>query len=132
MLEKDAFSQWLGIRLISTKPGKTILEMQVRPEMLNGFSLAHGGITYSLADSCLAFAANGRGIQSLSVETSIAHTAPVKAGDILVAEAFEEQTSNSFGRYRIRITRKEDNKLVALFNGTVYKTGKPWVLPEEK
>ena len=48
--------------------------MQVRKEMTNGFNIAHGGITYSLVDSALAFAANSYGIQSLSIETSINHT----------------------------------------------------------
>ena len=52
--------------------------MTVRDEMTNGFNIAHGGITYSLADSALAFAANTYNIQSISIETSISHTKKVQ------------------------------------------------------
>ena len=53
--------------------------MTVREEMTNGFGIAHGGITYSLADSALAFASNGGGNQSVSLETAIHHLKPVQA-----------------------------------------------------
>ena len=83
MFEKDYFSQWLGIERISEGEGTCTLLMTVRREMLNGFGIAHGGITYSLADSALAFACNSHGRKSVSVETSISHTKSVKEGDIL-------------------------------------------------
>ena len=60
MMENDAFSQWLGIEVVANSAGSAVLKMTVREEMTNGFGIAHGGITYSLADSALAFASNGR------------------------------------------------------------------------
>jgi acyl-CoA thioesterase len=99
--------------------------MAVRGEMLNGFTIAHGGITYSLADSALAFSSNSHGIQAVSVETSIAHTRQVKEGDVLTATAVELQRSERFARYDVRVTDQE-GKAVALFRGTVFRTGKPW------
>ena len=54
MYENDAFSKWLGIKRIEDGAGKSVLQMTVRKEMLNGFDIVHGGITYSLADSALA------------------------------------------------------------------------------
>ena len=57
MMAADAFSQWMGIEIIETGPGKVVLEMKVRPEMVNGFGVCHGGVTFSFADSALAFAA---------------------------------------------------------------------------
>ena len=71
MMDGDAFSRWLGIEVLEISEGFCKLQMKVRDEMTNGFAIAHGGIAYSLADSCLAFAANSYGIQDVSVETSI-------------------------------------------------------------
>src|SRR3982750_2317400 len=85
MYDSDWFSQWLGIERVKVEPGSCVLKMKVRKEMLNGFGIAHGGITYSLADSALAFASNSHGRMSVSVETSISHTEAVKEGDELTA-----------------------------------------------
>lgn len=130
MYDNDPFSIWLGIERVLVEQGQCVLRMTVRKEMLNGFTIAHGGITYSLADSCLAFAANSHGIQSVSVETSISHTKAVKEGDVLTATSEEMSLSRSIGIYHITVTN-ERNETVALFKGTVYRTGKPW-FPEEQ
>jgi len=125
MYNSDWFSQWLGIELIKIEPGHCILRMKIRKEMLNGFAIAHGGITYSLADSALAFASNSHGRKSVSVETSISHIVSLKEGDIITAEAEEINVSNKIGIYHINITNQDGQK-VALFKGTVYRTSKDW------
>jgi acyl-CoA thioesterase len=125
MYNNDPFSKWLGIERLEEGPGKSVLRMTVRKEMLNGFEIAHGGITYSLADSALAFASNSHGRKAVSVETSISHTKAVKEGDILTASAIEENLSNKIGIYTIKITNQEGTT-VALFKGTVYRTSKEW------
>jgi acyl-CoA thioesterase len=127
MYGNDAFSKWLGIECIRIGPGSCILRMKVRSEMLNGFGIAHGGITYSLADSALAFASNSHGRKAVSVETGISHTTSVKEGDILLATAEELSLSNKIGVYQIRVAT-EAGDLVALFKGTVYRTSKEWFL----
>lgn len=126
MYDNDAFSQWLGIEILDLDAGKAVLQMTLRQEMTQGFGIAHGGITYSLADSALAFASNAHGRKSVSVETSISHLLAVKVGDILTATAIEESLSNKIAVYNIRIMNQED-KLVALFKGTVYRTSKEWL-----
>lgn len=126
MMAKDYFSQWLGIEIIEIKEGNSKLKMTVRQEMLNGFGIAHGGITYSFADSALAFASNSHGQKAVSVETSISHTISLKADDVIIAEAFEEHCSNKIGIYTIKIYKTSDNSVVALFKGTVYRTSKVW------
>ena len=125
MINGDAFSQWLGIKVIEINEGKCVLEMTVRNEMTNGFKIAHGGITYSLADSALAFAANSYGIQSMSIETSISHTKKVESGDMLKAVAKEINKSQKTAIYHITITN-QDNIEVAHFKGTVYRTDRKW------
>lgn len=126
MMANDGFSQWLGITILETRLAYSKLQMTVRSEMLNGHGTAHGGITYSLADSALAFASNSHGKKAVSIETSISHTKPVYEGDIIIAEAKEESCSNKIGIYSITVIRKADNSIVALFKGTVYRTSKEW------
>ena len=125
MYNNDLFSQWLGIERIQDGAGSSELKMTIRKEMLNGFDILHGGITYSIADSALAFAANGHGVKSVSVETSISHTAPCKTGDVLQTETKEMSLSAKIGVYQVTITNQE-NTTVALFKGTVYRTSKVW------
>ena len=125
MYENDTFSKWLGIKRIEDGAGKSVLQMTVRKEMLNGFDIVHGGITYSLADSALAFASNGHGRKAVSVETSISHTQTCKEGDVLTTHTEEMSLSKKIGVYQITITNQH-NKTVALFKGTVYITDKNW------
>ena len=129
MISGDAFSQWLGIEVLEITEGFCKLKMTVRDEMTNGFNIAHGGIAYSLADSCLAFAANADGIQAVSIETSISHTKKVANGDILTATSKEMNKSNKTALYYITITN-QDNLEVAHFKGTVFRTKKEW-FPEK-
>ena len=125
MITGDAFSQWLGIEILEITKGYCKLKMIVRKEMTNGFDIAHGGISYSLADSALAFAANSDGIQSLSVETSIAHTKKVMSGDTLIAETQEVSKNDKSAVYNINITN-QDNIEVAHFKGKAYRTKREW------
>ena len=125
MYNNDAFSKWLGIERLEERAGYCRLAMTVREEMTNGFAIAHGGITYSLADSALAFASNGHGNQAVSIDTSISHTRPVKTGDRITAEAKEINLTRRTGIYDIRITNQDD-ELVAVFKGTVYRRDKIW------
>lgn len=125
MYAKDAFSQWLGIEILHIVAGKVTLALTIRPEMTNGFGIAHGGISYSLADSALAFAANGYGRHSMSIETSITHLAPIRVGDRIQAVAIEESLTHKIGVYRIEITN-QDNKKVATFKGIVYRSSNTW------
>ncbi len=125
MIEFDAFSQWLGIEVLETGLGYSKIQMTVRPEMVNGFRIAHGGITFSFADSAFAFASNSRGKHAVSVDTSINHLAAVKIGDILIAEAEELDVGRRLAHYQVTVYRGEGEK-VALFKGMVYRKDQLW------
>jgi acyl-CoA thioesterase len=125
MMEHDLFSQWLGIERLQEGAGFCKLRMTIRPEMCNGFGITHGGISFSLADSALAFASNSHGRQSVSIETSISHIRPLKTGDVIIATAEEKSLTNRLGIYDVRI-EKEDGELVALFKGTVFRKDVEW------
>lgn len=125
MMENDAFSQWLGINVLEQKAGYCKLQMLVRPEMTNGFSVAHGGITYSLADSALAFAANSHGLKSMSIETSISHLKKVLTNDVLTVVSTQVSLSRKIAVYGMTITNQK-LEVVADFKGTVYRSSEEW------
>lgn len=125
MYANDTFSQWLGIDVEKVEIGFAQISMVVNGDMLNGFGIAHGGITYSLADSAFAFASNSQGRHAVSIETSISHTKTVKEGDQLTAVAQEDHLSNRLGIYTITVTNK-NNEVVALFKGTVFRKDTQW------
>ena len=125
MYDNDWFSKWLGIKRLTIETGSCVLKMTIRKEMLNGFGIAHGGITYSLADSALAFASNSYGKMAVSVETSISHTKQLKEGDEITATAQEMSLTNKIAVYNVTI-KNQHNELVGLFKGTVYRTSKEW------
>jgi acyl-CoA thioesterase len=125
MIAKDAFSKWLGITCLHIAPGSAVLQLTIRQDMLNGFQTAHGGITYCLADSALGFASNSHGRKAVSIETSISHIEALHEGDVITAVAEELSLSTKIGVYQITLKGK-DQKTVAHFKGTVYRTSKLW------
>ena len=127
MFDQDNFSQFMGIEIVDVSEGYCKLKMTIRKEMLNGFQIAHGGISYSLADTALAFASNTYGKKCISMETSISHTESIHVGDILIASTKELSHTEKMGLYLITISN-QDNKEIAYFKGTVYRTSKDWFL----
>lgn len=125
MYDNDPFSQWLGITLVTVGDGTCALRMTVRAEMLNGFGVAHGGISFSLADSAFAFACNSRGRHTVSIHCSVEHVAPIFEGDVLTAEAREESLGNSISNYAITVS-KQDGSPVAFFRGVAYRKQQVW------
>ncbi len=125
MYKEDAFSQWMQVDILEIVPGRCSLTSVIRPEMLNGFHICHGGVTFSIADSAFAFASNSRGIHAVSIETSISHIKKVFAGDTIFAEATEKSLTPKFGNYEVVLTNQK-GETVALFKGTVFRTGKEW------
>ncbi len=124
MLSDDAYSQWLGIEILECEIGRCKVAMTVRKEMLNSMHKAHGGITFSLADTAFGFAANTHGKFAVSIETSINHIEAVNEGDYLTAESVIEKVNNKLGFNIIEVKRGDE--LVALFKGVVYRTQKDW------
>ncbi|MDQ3682964.1 MAG: hydroxyphenylacetyl-CoA thioesterase PaaI [Bacteroidota bacterium] len=123
MMKHDLFSQWLGIEVLEIREGYSKIKMTLRDEMINGFGVIHGGIAFSLADSCFAFACNNRNNLSMALDTSITFTKATKPNDVLTAEAKEIHNGKSTGLYIITITN-QNGEQVALFKGTCFRTGK--------
>ncbi|HLT32433.1 MAG TPA: hotdog fold thioesterase, partial [Aquaticitalea sp.] len=97
MLHQDAYSTWLGITILECEIGRCKVGMTIRKDMLNSMNYAHGGISYSLADTAFGFAANTHGKYAVSIETSINHIEALKEGDYLVAESIIEKVNTKLG-----------------------------------
>jgi acyl-CoA thioesterase len=126
MMQNDSFSQWMGLEVLEVREGYSKVRMTIRKEMANGFGIVHGGLAFSLADSAFAFACNNRNNISVALDVTITFTKAVNIGDVLTAEAKENHNGRSIGVYLISITN-QNNKQVAIFKGTCFRTGKKLV-----
>ncbi len=124
MMQTDYFSQWMGVQILEVAEGYSKIQITLRKEMLNGFGIAHGGITFALADSAFAFACNSDGKITVALDVSISFPKAGKEGDTFTAEAKQVNKTNKTGLYLIEV-KNQHNELVALFKGTCFKTEKP-------
>lgn len=123
MLSQDEFSKWMGIKLIEVREKYCLIEMPVKEEMINGLKTVHGGITFSLADSALAFSSNNTNDASVALNCIISYTKAVRMGDTLVAESILIADTRKTAVYDITVTNQH-KEMVASFRGTVYKIDK--------
>jgi acyl-CoA thioesterase len=123
MMSTDYFSQWLGIEGMEHREGYCQIKIEVRKEMLNGFDIVHGGVTFGLADSALAFAANSYNVLSVTLDGFITYPNPGKKGDILIAEAIEKTSNKKTAMYDVTV-RNQNGLPIGLYRATVYRTKK--------
>ena len=131
MEQNDRLARLLGMRLESVQPGGCRVSMAVTGDMLNAVGLTHGGATYSLADFAFAVASNSHGTVAVALNTQMNYPAASKLGDVLTAEAREENRGSRTALYTIEI-RTQKGRLVGLFTGTVFRRGEPvaeWMGP---
>jgi acyl-CoA thioesterase len=120
MFARDAASRSLGMEVREVRPGYARLTLIVRPDMLNGHTICHGGVVFSLADSAFAFACNSRNQSTVASGCSIDFLAPAKAADELTAEAVERTLLGRIGIYDVTVTNQE-GRTIALFRGRSYR-----------
>ncbi len=112
----DAASQRLGMEIESCGPGRATVTMRVRPDMVNGHRICHGGLVFALADSAFAFACNSYGDNTVAAGASIEFLLPAREGDVLRAIASERWRAGRAGIYEIDVRNQRD-ETVALFRG---------------
>ncbi|MDE2418930.1 MAG: hydroxyphenylacetyl-CoA thioesterase PaaI, partial [Burkholderiales bacterium] len=94
--------------------------MQVRPDMVNGHHICHGGLIFTLADSAFAYACNSYNLNTVASACHIDFLAPAREGDVLEATATERSATGRTGVYDIEV-KVQGGKQVALFRGKSYR-----------
>ena len=128
MFAEDAASRGLGMKIEAMAPGYAKLTMTVRPDMLNGFKICHGGFITTLADSAFAFACNSSNELTLAAGIAVDFIAPAKAGDLLSAEAREVVLAGRTGIYDVTVTN-QNGQIVAVLRGRSHRTKDKQVVP---
>src|SRR5437764_4566102 len=85
MWREDDASKGLGMEIVEIGPGQATLAMTIRPEMVNGQGIAHGGFIFTLADSAFGFACNSHNARAVAAQCQISFIRPGKLGDRLIA-----------------------------------------------
>ncbi len=116
----DQASQMLGMRIESVVPGCARVTMRVRPDMVNGHGICHGGLIFTLADSAFAFACNSHGHNTVAAGAAIEFLAPAREGDLLTASATERWRAGRSGIYEIEV-RNDRDEAIALFRGRCHQ-----------
>jgi acyl-CoA thioesterase len=115
MLAADRASAALGIEVVEHGPGWARARMLVRPDMVNGHDLAHGGLVFALADTAFACACNGWGPPTVAAGADISFVRPARNGDLLEAEARMRSRSGRSGIYDVTVRRGDE--VIAEFRG---------------
>lgn len=116
LMQREGTGPAWGLEIEEAGPGYARVAMRLRPEMLNGFAIAHGGMTFALADSAFAYACNSRNVATVAQGASISFLDSGRAGERLVAEAQERALKGRVGVYAVTV-RGEDGRVVAEFQG---------------
>src|SRR4051812_28215564 len=124
MWSADTASRRLGMELLEVGPGRAVVAMGIREDMINGWSVCHGGLIATLADSAFAVACNSRGQVTVAAGFDIDLLEPARLGDRLVATAREVVLRGRSGLYDVTVTRQTDGNVVAEFRGRSRATGR--------
>jgi acyl-CoA thioesterase len=116
MYARDHAARMLGIQLVEIRPGFARMSMTVRPDMVNGHDICHGGLIFTLADTSFAYACNAGNRATVAQNCAITFLAAARKGDVLTAAAAERHRTRRTGLTDIEVT-DQNGKLIAIFRG---------------
>src|SRR3954463_12793465 len=116
MLAAEGTGPAWGIEIEAAREGYARLRMAIRPDMLNGHGIAHGGIVFALADTAFAYACNSRNLRSVAAQASIVFLDQARAGEVLTATCEERALVGRSGVYDVKVTG-EGGRAIAEFQG---------------
>jgi acyl-CoA thioesterase len=116
MLAAEGTGPAWGIEIEEARTGYARIRMTIRPDMLNGHGIAHGGMIFALADTAFAYACNSRNLRSVAAQASIIFLDAARGGETLVATCEEQALVGRSGVYNVSV-RTEDDRAIAEFQG---------------
>ncbi|MDX1405350.1 MAG: hydroxyphenylacetyl-CoA thioesterase PaaI [Woeseiaceae bacterium] len=124
MWANDDAAKALGIRIDVSRPGHAEATFEVRPDMVNGHHVCHGGFLFALADTAFAFACNTYNRVTFASGATIDFLRPAKLGDTIVASASEVHRGGRIGVYDV-VCRNQHGEPIATFRGRSFATREP-------
>lgn len=127
MLAGDQASRLLGMDISAVGPGTATVSMSVRPDMINGWDVCHGGLIAALADTAFALACNSHGVVTVASGFEVIFMEPARVGDKLVAVAAERSSRGRNGVYDVTVCRTvgEGSAMIAEFRGRSRSLDRP-------
>jgi uncharacterized protein (TIGR00369 family) len=118
--DRIPFAKEMGMELLLADNGHSRLELEVRPEYLNGWGAVHGGVTMTALDVAMAVAArslepDGKGVVTIEMKTSFMQAGPTEGRMIATGTCVHRSSSMAFCEAEIR---DEADRLVARASGT--------------
>jgi uncharacterized protein (TIGR00369 family) len=127
VLAQQPFSALLGTELLVFEARLAVLELPLRPDLLQQNGFAHGGVLCYLADNALTFAGGSAlGTAVVTSELKINYLRPA-LGERLRAEASVVHAGRSQAVVRCEIYAVEggERKLCAAAQGTITQLAQP-------
>ena len=130
MLAAEGTGPAWGISIDEAREGYARIRMTLRPDMLNGHGIVHGGMVFALADTAFAYACNSRNIRTVAAQASIVFLDAAQEGEELIAEAKEAALAGRSGVYQVSVTTA-DGRAIAEFQGFSRTLGGPVIEESE-
>lgn len=113
----DALPLELGIALTLASGGQAETRVTVEPRHVNIHGICHGGLIFTLADTCFGFAAHSSGAErAVTQAANISYISPAKVGEVLTARAAVISRAGRTGIIDLTVTAG-DGRTVALLRG---------------
>jgi len=124
MMQRDRASAGLGMVVEVNEPGRAVVSMPIRDDMLNGFDITHGGFVFAVADTAFAIACNDSEALTVAAGADVSFLATSTTGDVLTAVATAKATAGRSGIYDVEITNQR-GEIVAEFRGRSRRSNLP-------
>jgi uncharacterized protein (TIGR00369 family) len=111
--------EYLKVRTVEVGPGTMVAELDVRPDLLNPFGTAHGGVLAALVDHVLGavlYPVIPRGAWAATTEFKLNLLAPARDGVLRARSTVMSMTKRTAV---VRIDVVNNDRLVGLAQGTV-------------
>ena len=122
-MRRDAASAMLGMVVEVDEPGRAVVSMLVRDDMLNGFAITHGGLVFALADTAFAIACNEDERVTVAAGADITFLRSTTSGQTLRATAARRAVAGRTGLYDVTVI-DDTGEVVAEFRGRSVTTNR--------
>jgi acyl-CoA thioesterase len=112
----DRVAAALAMVIVESAPGRAVVTMTVRADMVNQLGVCHGGMIFTLADTAMAYASNAAGPVALAASATIEFLRPALLGAVLTATCAAVAATGRSVVHDTTVTA-DDGTTIAMFRG---------------